>query len=856
VKFSHLESAALSDQGRKRKRNEDAFVTLPDLGVYCVADGMGGVSGGDVASRCIQETVTQIFQTADKQAVASFRGRTSLYVQAIEAASSWIKHYAEEKGSQDMGSTVLALLFDQRDVHRALALHAGDSRLYRLRGAELTQITRDHTVAAALGRSEQSLPVGFRNRLTKAVGLAETADLEKTAVEVRSGDLYLLCSDGLSRMVSERQLLKTLRQGLASDLKALGDELIRQANAAGGDDNITLVLVRVGVLDGLEVEPGSDPETKTPDTACEAPTMMPEAPVIVAAPPVQRFTDTATVEGVTPCTPATPYTPSEVPVAVTQEPLVEPTLAPPPNSAHLVLPVPSTETAKVIVPQKSVPPDIRRPAKEAEDDATAFRALRRIKTKKAISLIAVGLVIGVGGVVCYRLNPAPPAKKIASGTTETGITLSALPKPSAGTVPLASVAFLPDTTTRPPVSKPDAAMSSRPTAQLPAKSTDNGLDTKVPAPLMQTSADTRTPATAKPPDSVIIAAPPPKPALATAVIVAEPPDRSATKAPSVTSVVPDVVTSPIVAIKKPEQILSLNAQNAQALRRAEQLRFLEAFSSHVASAAKSGRWGDLSNRVSSQNLTEQQLRERDDGSYAVYEAWLKTWRQASTNVAMAQQALQRFTWQTAMILNGMGGPIPLEYVVTPSTPKLADSLCHDLFVAQTAWLSVVTQYMARAYAENKTWGVEAERLYGLWRFTGKHEERRNRVVRAIHQIDENLRKVHGLVPKDQRNVIAASVADEVFNRLEQVQPQRLIIWAEVWGRIQKIPRLVAYAQPGAKEREDALAKLNERVNKLASIFKSDAEAWAGKANLSDVGDILATVSEINDIPPADEGVAH
>lgn len=596
MKFSHLESVALSDQGRKRQRNEDSFVAIPDLGVYCVADGMGGVSGGDVASRCIQETVTQAFQTTDKQAVASFRGRTGLYVQAIEAASRWIKHYAEERGLQDMGSTVLAVLFDQRDVHRALALHAGDSRLYRMRDNALTQITRDHTVAAALGRSEQSLPVSFRNRLTKAVGLAETADLEKTAVEVRKGDLYLLCSDGLSRMVSERQLLKTLRQGLLGDLKDFGEELIRQANAAGGDDNITIVLVRVGMLEGIDVEHEIDPETKTPDTACEVPTMVPESQVIVAAPSEQRPTDTDTVEGVTPCTPATPHTPIEaLPVAATLEPPVEPTLVPPPSRGSPPQPIPPVETDKVAAPRKPIITDTRQSFNAPQSAATASKLPVGVKFKKAAPLIAVGLIIGVGGLVTYGLRSKSPS------TIQVVSSLGNLPPPKIEATILTKegtnnlvVALTPPVSVQAPSSS----------ALVPSVTSTSPVTEAVPAQVLVQASNTVVAVHLVTNEPVVMPRVPPIVVGNTETLAARrEADRKAAAA---------------------EQKYKLAEKQKRDAEQTKIMQFVRDFPAEVDQAFRSGKWRELACKVEDFKLTSNDL--AAGGAYSQYAAWYGIWK--------------------------------------------------------------------------------------------------------------------------------------------------------------------------------------------------------------------------------------
>src|SRR5579862_4662530 len=164
-----LESTELSDTGRKRQHNEDACLRLPGQGVFCVADGMGGVMGGDLASEAITTQLHEVFTKALPADQGSLSGRIALFQKALNQASQWIKRFADEKGIRQMGSTVVGLLFDPCDPCRAASLHAGDSRLYRYRAGALKLLTTDHTAMAALsaklGCAQASLPSRFQNEL-------------------------------------------------------------------------------------------------------------------------------------------------------------------------------------------------------------------------------------------------------------------------------------------------------------------------------------------------------------------------------------------------------------------------------------------------------------------------------------------------------------------------------------------------------------------------------------------------------------------------------------------------------------------------------------------------------------------
>jgi protein phosphatase len=254
MKLNCFETVELSDIGKKRKNNEDACLRIPEKGVYCVADGMGGAVGGDLASAAIIDRLRKVF-VEEPAATESFAGHVALFRQAANAASRWIKEFADDKVVGQMGSTLVALVFDPENPKRAVGLHAGDSRLYRYRNGQLQLLTADHTAAAALaatlGRDASQIPNKFHNELVKAVGLAETVELEKTMVDVAKDDLFLLCSDGLTRMMPEEVITAALKSTSAAPLDQVAKTLIAGANEAGGKDNVTVVLIKMGDLSGF-----------------------------------------------------------------------------------------------------------------------------------------------------------------------------------------------------------------------------------------------------------------------------------------------------------------------------------------------------------------------------------------------------------------------------------------------------------------------------------------------------------------------------------------------------------------------------------------------------------------------------
>jgi protein phosphatase len=215
--------AELTDPGRQRSGNEDAYFVAPPL--FAVADGMGGAQAGEVASRAVVEQLEQGL---------------------AEAANERIHRLARaDRARAGMGTTVTAALVEGDEVSVA---HVGDSRAYRLRGGSLEGLTRDHSLVQALidqGRlsEEEAASHPQRSIITRALGPEPGVEVETRTYPARSGDLFLLCSDGLTTMLGENEIATHLKSG--EDLDAIGAALVEAANEAGGKDNITVVLARI-----------------------------------------------------------------------------------------------------------------------------------------------------------------------------------------------------------------------------------------------------------------------------------------------------------------------------------------------------------------------------------------------------------------------------------------------------------------------------------------------------------------------------------------------------------------------------------------------------------------------------------
>ncbi|OGV74055.1 MAG: hypothetical protein A3K19_04650 [Lentisphaerae bacterium RIFOXYB12_FULL_65_16] len=256
--FSFIDSADRTDTGRLRLHNEDAVLRLPEHGIFGVADGIGGAMGGEMASRTVMQSLHEEFVgTEGEGSVGSLEAGVAAVNRATARANACIRAQAEAWGTTGVGTTVVIMVFGVRPGGGAAILHAGDSRAYRMRRGELRQLTVDHSVAAAFGmESEETLPRVFRGVITRAVGMSPDVTLEETPVEVVPGDLFLVCSDGLTRMVRVGELGRVLAEERDGDLQALAERLVAMANEAGGEDNVSVVLVRVAKNDTTTVSAG------------------------------------------------------------------------------------------------------------------------------------------------------------------------------------------------------------------------------------------------------------------------------------------------------------------------------------------------------------------------------------------------------------------------------------------------------------------------------------------------------------------------------------------------------------------------------------------------------------------------
>lgn len=248
-----LEYSARTDTGRKRKGNEDSFIINDEEGLFVVADGMGGHAAGEVASRLAVESIEEFVRMtgSDREITWPFEIDDSMPLDAnrlkiaLRLANRKVIKFPEERHEyQGMATTVVSMLFSDSTIYIG---HVGDSRAYRVRDGQITQLTNDHSwvneqVVSGVLTSNQARNHPLRNVVTRAVGSRWDLQVDLLTEDAKDGDLYLLCSDGLSTMLDDDEILQILKA--ASTAEAACERLIERANEAGGEDNITAIVIR------------------------------------------------------------------------------------------------------------------------------------------------------------------------------------------------------------------------------------------------------------------------------------------------------------------------------------------------------------------------------------------------------------------------------------------------------------------------------------------------------------------------------------------------------------------------------------------------------------------------------------
>jgi PPM family protein phosphatase len=250
----HTDVAGLTHVGMKRNHNEDNLLALGEQGIFVVADGMGGHASGEVASRVAVEEVASFYIRSGSDGEGTWPYQMDLNLSydenrlltAIRLANVRIFELAStEARYKKMGTTIVALSLGPAGV---LLAHVGDSRGYRLRASTLQQLTEDHSLLndykkAKPMTAEEIAKFPHKNVISRALGMGPDVKVDIDRDTPLPGDIYLLCSDGLSGMLPDPEIARLLNLNLALDLKARA--LVDAANAAGGADNITAILVRI-----------------------------------------------------------------------------------------------------------------------------------------------------------------------------------------------------------------------------------------------------------------------------------------------------------------------------------------------------------------------------------------------------------------------------------------------------------------------------------------------------------------------------------------------------------------------------------------------------------------------------------
>jgi serine/threonine protein phosphatase PrpC len=252
----NIESAACTHVGR-RQNNEDDVVVEPELGVFAVADGMGGYEGGEVASKLVVESIRELFERDARDCDATWPCGVDPelgYVENLLVASLKLAHMqvcAQKTGRlAAMGATVAAVAVRGR---RIVVGHVGDSRVYRYRGGRIEQLTEDHSPEAelrALGFEEPAL-AQMAHIVTRAIGIPDKAIPDIRTEHAIEGDVYLICSDGVSDVLEPSVIAATLGDRSAQEA---AEAIVKRAFDEGGHDNITAIVVRVRAA-----EPGRSP---------------------------------------------------------------------------------------------------------------------------------------------------------------------------------------------------------------------------------------------------------------------------------------------------------------------------------------------------------------------------------------------------------------------------------------------------------------------------------------------------------------------------------------------------------------------------------------------------------------------
>ena len=249
-----VQVAGETNVGRKRSHNEDSFTIIEEENLYLVADGMGGHASGEVASQLAIETIRNFFQATGEDPDATWpykMDKTRKYeenrlITGVKLANLRIFEAAQAEAKyRGMGTTITAVFLVPEGIYLA---HVGDSRIYRLRDGQFEQMTEDHSLLNDYMKMKKLTPEEIekfphKNVIVRALGMKETVKVDTQFDVPKPGDVFMLCSDGLSGMIEDPEMSTIIEQH-GSDLSVCASKLVEIANEHGGVDNITVVLIR------------------------------------------------------------------------------------------------------------------------------------------------------------------------------------------------------------------------------------------------------------------------------------------------------------------------------------------------------------------------------------------------------------------------------------------------------------------------------------------------------------------------------------------------------------------------------------------------------------------------------------
>ncbi len=311
----------LTDVGLQREHNEDSFVVLKEYDLYVVADGMGGHRAGDVASKLATETISEFFRSTAQDDVtwpfhfdANLSEEENRLLTGIRVANRQIfERSTRSREYHGMGTTVVGAMFSPRKGRMYIG-HVGDSRCYRIRAGQIQQLTRDHSLfndylLAMPDLTEEQRRELPKNVITRALGMQDQVAVDLQHDESHAGDVYVLCSDGLSGMVTDEEILAIVQNAHPTSMQEAPKKLIERANERGGEDNVTAVVIAIeddalestGQAKAVSEDAAAGVmSTRSANAPTEAPPPGPPASTAQppATPPSNDFTDEPTLPAI------------------------------------------------------------------------------------------------------------------------------------------------------------------------------------------------------------------------------------------------------------------------------------------------------------------------------------------------------------------------------------------------------------------------------------------------------------------------------------------------------------------------------------------------------------------------------